>query len=156
MTDNNHNNIYENAESRVPSLSTWKNKYLKYIEGNASHSSLSTWETKYLKYKAKYHALKKKQYVMKGGSDKNTLYLFKAEWCHHCRMFKETWDFLQENMKGKINFIAYDSKENKDKMEKYKIEGFPTLKLQTKDGLIEYQGERNIDDIKNFIKEYSK
>ena len=135
--------------------SIYESKYLKYGGGQASRPSLDIWETKYLKYKAKYMELKKQQYIMKGGSDTNTLYLFKAEWCPHCVNFTETWDFLQKDMKGKVNFIAYDADKDKDIIKKYNVEGFPTLMLKTKDKVIEYVGERNIDGIKQFVKEYS-
>ena len=78
-------------------------------------------ENKYMKYKAKYMKLKKQQYIMKGGSDNNTLYLFKAEWCPHCINFKESWDILQKDMKGKVNFIAYDADKDKSIIKKYAL-----------------------------------
>ena len=161
MSDNEKNKYkskymkYANANSIEPSSNSWETKYLKYGGGQASHPSSNTWETKYLKYKAKYVELKKSQYIMKGGSDMNTLYLFKAEWCPHCVNFKETWDTLQKDMKGKVNFIAYDAEEDKSIMKKYNVEGFPTLMLKTKDKVIEYVGERDINGIKQFVKEYS-
>jgi thiol-disulfide isomerase/thioredoxin len=135
--------------------SIYESKYLKYGGGQASRPSLDIYESKYLKYKAKYMELKKQQYIMKGGSDTNTLYLFKADWCPHCVSFKETWNFLQKDMKGKVNFIAYDADKDKDIIKKYNVEGFPTLMLKTKDKVVEYVGERNIDGIKQFVKEYS-
>ena len=147
---------YGGGQASRPSLDIWETKYLKYANAESSAPSLDIWETKYLKYKTKYAELKKQQYIMKGGSDTNTLYLFKAEWCPHCVNFKETWDFLQKDMKGKVNFIAYDADKDKDIIKKYNVEGFPTLMLKTKDKVIEYVGERNIDGIKQFVKEYSK
>jgi thiol-disulfide isomerase/thioredoxin len=133
----------------------YESKYLKYVGGEASRPSLDNYESKYLKYKIKYNALKKQQFVMKGGSDKNTLYLFKAEWCPHCVNFKETWKVLQDDMKGKLNFIAYDANTDEKEIKKYKVEGFPTLMLKTKKGIVEYVGDRDINGLKQFIKEYS-
>jgi thiol-disulfide isomerase/thioredoxin len=147
---------YANAESIAPSLDTYETKYLKYTGDQASMPSLGKdFKSKYLKYKVKYMELKKTQYIMKGGSDINTLYLFKAEWCPHCINFRETWDTIQKDMKGQVNFIAYDADKDKSIMKKYNVEGFPTLMLKTKDKVIEYVGERNINGIKQFIKEYS-
>jgi thiol-disulfide isomerase/thioredoxin len=125
------------------------------MRGGSIAPSSYTYESKYMKYKVKYMELKKKQLLMKGGSDNNTLYLFKADWCPHCINFKETWDVLQKDMKGKVNFIAYDADKDKSIMKKYNVEGFPTLMLKTKERVIEYVGERNIDGIKQFVKEYS-
>ena len=133
----------------------YETKYLKYGGGQDSRPSSNTWETKYLKYKVKYMELKKTQFHMKGGGDINTLYLFKADWCPHCINFRETWDILQKDMKGKINFIAYDADKDKSIIKEYNVEGFPTLMLKTKDRVIEYVGERNISGIKQFVNEYS-
>jgi len=158
MSDNNWEAKYlkyANAKSIVPSSNNYESKYLKYDGGEASAPSLDNYESKYLKYKAKYMELKKKQTIQRGGG-LNTLYLFKAEWCPHCVNFKETWNFLQKDMKGKVNFITYDADKDKNIIKSYNVEGFPTLMLKTKDKVIEYVGERDINGINQFIKEYSQ
>jgi thiol-disulfide isomerase/thioredoxin len=154
MCDNENKTIMYGG-SIAPSFDTYESKHLKYANAESKVPSSNKYESKYLKYKAKYNNLKKQQYIMKGGSDTNTLYLFKAEWCPHCVNFKDTWNFLQKDMKGKVNFIAYDADKDKDIIKKYNVEGFPTLMLKTKDKVIEYVGERNIDGIRQFVKEYS-
>jgi len=120
-----------------------------------SFNELNDYTEKYLKYKAKYISLKKleQKLNMKGGGDKKTLALFKAEWCGHCIGFKETWNQLKNENKN-INFITYDSEINKNEIKKYNIQGFPTIILLLNDKAIEYVGPRSRDAIEEFIKQY--
>ena len=112
------------------------------------------YELKYLKYKNKYKKLNQK--IMLGGKkSKNTLYLFKAEWCGHCIGFKQTWTQLQKDFKNKINFISYDADQDTEIMKNYNIQGYPTLIMQQNDKAIEYVGNRNIDSLKEFINTYN-
>ena len=92
--------------------------------------------------------------MMGGGEEKKSLVLFKAEWCGHCKSFKSTWDELKDKMESKINFISYDSELNKKEIDKYKIEGFPTLILLSGDKAIEYVGARDKKTIEEFINQY--
>ena len=117
---------------------------------------------KYLKYKAKYLKLKSQEKSltnlnMSGGGVKNkpTLYLFKAEWCPHCRDFKSTWDNLKNNMESKVDFVMFDSEKNAAEIKQYNIEGFPTLILKAGGKAIEYVGPRNFESVKDFINTYN-
>lgn len=116
---------------------------------------------KYLKYKAKYLSLKNKEkgmkkFIMSGGAKQmNTLYLFKAEWCGHCKAFKPIWEKLKNHYNGKVNFVTFDSEKNKKEIAEYKIDGFPTLILKTGDKAVEYVGPRTEQDIKEFIDIYN-
>lgn len=119
-----------------------------------------SYEAKYLKYKEKYLTLKSqlkaKQMVQSGGkSNDNKLYLFKAEWCGHCKQFKSTWDKLQKEMANKIEFVTYDADTHKNEITEFGIQGFPTLVLKTGNKAIEYNGQRDIDSLKDFINIYN-
>jgi thioredoxin 1 len=119
-------------------------------------NNLTDYNKKYLKYKDKYLKLKKleQNIIMKGGAPVNkTLTLFKAEWCGHCKSFKKTWNELK-NDNSNIKFVSYDSEGNKSEIEKYGIQGFPTLILLVGDKSIEYVGPRNKEAIEEFIKQY--
>jgi thioredoxin 1 len=94
---------------------------------------------------------------MKGGDAdvKKTLYLFKADWCGHCRGFKPVWQQLQDELGDKIEFVTYDADKNKNEINKYNIEGFPTLILKKGNEAIEYVGNRDLNSLKDFINNYS-
>ena len=111
---------------------------------------------KYQKYKLKYLNIKllhENNNNQIGGNNKKELYLFKAEWCGHCRSFKEDWNKLQNNndLKNKISFITMDSDLNQKEIKEWNIEGFPTIILKSGENAIEYNGKRNLDNIIDFI-----
>jgi protein disulfide-isomerase len=117
---------------------------------------------KYLKYKNKYLELKKKN-NQHGGSDsyffneknineKNPdMYLFKADWCGHCKNFKETWNVLSNKFKNKVNFIIYDSKINEKEVKEWRVNGYPSIIFRKGTQAIEYNNNRDIDTLINFI-----
>ena len=118
------------------------------------------YQDKYLKYKLKYINLKShNKHNLLGGAVKNennTLYLFKAEWCGHCKAFKSTWNELQNNVDNKINFVTYDADKDAKIMKEYNINGFPTLMIKSDNKIIEYNGNRDLNSIKDFINTYNK
>ena len=112
---------------------------------------MKTYQEKYLKYKAKYLALKNNiNLSQNGGGNKKTLTLIKAEWCGHCIAFKETWEKLPGHIKY-INFKVLDSDNNKSEIEKYNIKGYPSIFLEIGNKKIEFNGKRNIEEIKKFV-----
>lgn len=73
--------------------------------------------------------------------------LFHAEWCGHCVDFKPTWEKLTKYFKdNNIEYIDYEAS-NKDIMDEYSIKGFPTIKIQTKNNISDYNGTRDYDSI---------
>jgi thioredoxin 1 len=117
---------------------------------------------KYLKYKAKYLKLKSmldsnSNGIMLGGGSKTTkkIYLFKAEWCPHCKMFMPTWEDLKKELGNKIEFITMDSELNANEIKSFKIQGYPTIILMVGDKAIEYVGPRDASSLKDFIKQYN-
>jgi thiol-disulfide isomerase/thioredoxin len=111
---------------------------------------------KYLKYKMKYIELKNNLKFKQTGGNKNEkpeLYLFKASWCGHCKAFMNTWETLNNDkeLKEKIDFVMYDSDKDKNQMKKFNIQGYPTLLFKNDKNLIEFDGNRTFNDIKNFI-----
>lgn len=113
------------------------------------------YKLKYEKYKAKYTALKNKLSINQNGgsSKKPELYLFKADWCGHCKNFKTHWNSLQHNttLKNKIKFVTVDSNEDANEIKQWKIQGYPTIILKNGSNAMEYNGERTSDKIIEFI-----
>jgi thiol-disulfide isomerase/thioredoxin len=112
------------------------------------------YKKKYLKYKEKYLALKKlekKLTMIGGGEEKLDVFLFKAEWCGHCKAFKPTWELLENQFKKKYNFHTYDYESNKKEIEEWQIQGFPTIIAKKGKTASEYRGPRNIDSLVEFF-----
>jgi thiol-disulfide isomerase/thioredoxin len=93
--------------------------------------------------------------------------LFFATWCGHCREFKESGKFqtayqkinADDRFKGKVVFVEYDADLNKDLVNKYGIQGFPSILSIDKDGnkIADFTGDRySIDDLVNFTSQTLK
>ena len=63
---------------------------------------------------------------------------FYTDWCGFCQRFIKTFDKVTKDRKIKSNFaIAYvncEDQNNHKYMEEYKVQGFPTVFVVTKDG----------------------
>jgi thiol-disulfide isomerase/thioredoxin len=115
---------------------------------------MDQYQVKYLKYKNKYL---QKKYKMTGGSTdpaQPELMLFKADWCGHCKHFLPTWEKISKNTDLNVSFKIFDSDNNKKEIEEYKISGFPTIMYKVNNKLIEYNGDRDENSIKEFIISY--
>ena len=113
---------------------------------------MTDYNKKYLKYKAKYFQLKKQEnkFIMNGGSNK-ILYLFKADWCPHCTVFKPTWEKLKDKLETKVKFVVYDADKDGPTITKFGVSGFPTLILKDGDKSIEYVGPKDQKSVEDFI-----
>ena len=103
---------------------------------------------KYLKYKNKYLKIKKTQ---KGGGDKKTIFLFKADWCSHCKNFLPVWEELEKNNNSNFKFVKYDNDKNPEEIKKWNIEGFTTIMVETNESAFEYMGPRTYNEVLDFI-----
>jgi len=113
---------------------------------------MQSYQQKYLKYKTKYLNFKKNLASQKGGSgEKTQVYLFKAEWCGHCKGFKPTWEKIQNDLKNKYEFITIDSDKDKEQINQWAIKGFPTIIKKVGSNAEEYVGPRDEMSVKEFI-----
>ena len=90
-----------------------------------------------------------------------TLMLFYADWCPHCKTAKPEWESLKNENDGKningytVDFVEYNcSNENpeiNEMMDKYQIEGFPTIKLIKDNQVIEYDAKPTKTTMEQFL-----
>lgn len=85
----------------------------------------------------------------------NILVEFYAPWCGHCKAFAPDYVKIAAILKEKGENVAcakVDAPEEQELIEKYDIQGFPTLKLFRKDKkAAPYQGFRSVDALVDWI-----
>jgi thiol-disulfide isomerase/thioredoxin len=89
------------------------------------------------------------------------LMLFYADWCPHCKTAKPIWDELKTEYQDqtihgyKMIFTEInctnESPDVESMMNKYKIEGFPTIKLLKDGQVIEYDAKPSKATLEQFL-----
>jgi thiol-disulfide isomerase/thioredoxin len=90
-----------------------------------------------------------------------TLMLFYVDWCPHCKTAKPVWDDLKSEYENKtingytivfteINCTT-ESNEVEKMMDKYNVEGFPTIKLLKDGQIIEYDAKPTRETLNQFL-----
>lgn len=94
------------------------------------------------------------------GSDNDKvaqLFLFKVDWCPHCKTAKPVFDEAEKELNGRqingytVVFKTVDCEGEPELADKFKIEGFPTIKLIKDGNVIEYDAKPDKDKIKEFL-----
>jgi len=96
-----------------------------------------------------------------GSSNEAELLFFYVDWCPHCKTAKPAWEDIKSQYENKtingykIIFTEINCTEETDEVEKmmnkYNIEGFPTIKL-IKDGqVIEYDAKPTKETLVQFL-----
>lgn len=95
------------------------------------------------------------------GNKQAEMLLFYAEWCPHCKTAKPNWDSIKSQYQNKtingyhvifteVNCTT-ESAETEQMMNKYNIEGFPTIKL-IKDGqVVEFDAKPTRETLHEFL-----
>jgi len=89
------------------------------------------------------------------------LLLFYVDWCPHCKTAKPEWENLKSEYDGK-NINGYtmiftehnctnETPEIDELMNKYKIEGYPTIKLIKDNQVIEYDAKPTKSTMEQFL-----
>jgi thiol-disulfide isomerase/thioredoxin len=95
-------------------------------------------------------------------SSKNAeLMFFYADWCPHCGRAKPEWEEVRSEYEGKtingyvVKFKEIDctneTEESERLIEKYKIEGYPTLKLIKDGSVIEFDAKVSKENMVEFL-----
>ena len=89
------------------------------------------------------------------------LLFFYTDWCPHCKTAKPVWqDMKAEYQDKRINGYKVvftdvnctnDSHEIEEMMDKYKVEGYPTIKLLKDGQVIEYDAKPSKDTLTQFL-----
>jgi thiol-disulfide isomerase/thioredoxin len=87
--------------------------------------------------------------------------MFYADWCPHCKSAKPEWESFKNEYDGKkvngytLVFTEYncttETPETKDAVEKYGVEGFPTIKLIKDNQVIEYDAKPTKPILTQFV-----
>jgi thiol-disulfide isomerase/thioredoxin len=102
-----------------------------------------------------------REHMKSGNGNKAELILFYVDWCPHCKTAKPEWDSLKSEYEGKtingyiVLFTEYnctnESAEVEELMNKFKIEGYPTVKLIKDNQIIEYDAKPTKATMEQFL-----
>lgn len=83
---------------------------------------------------------------------------FYAPWCGHCKKLAPTWEQLAQEFKDVPGLVIGKFDATLNEVDGLEIRGYPTLKFYPKgdkSNPIDYDGGREIEDIKKWVKEHS-
>ena len=87
----------------------------------------------------------------------NTLTLYYADWCPHCKAVKPVFQSMKQEsplkIKDKMVFIEMaEADKDAAKIKAAGIKGFPTIKLQNESGsILEFDGDRSDAGIRSWL-----
>lgn len=85
------------------------------------------------------------------------LYLFKTDWCPHCKRAVPIFESLKDEYERKlvnghrVLFRVVDCEQEPKIADKFKIEGYPTIKLVKDDQVIEYDAKPEKEHLVKFL-----
>ena len=111
--------------------------------------------------KAKYHANSENIPINDEQGNSVELLFFYANWCPHCKTAKPIWTELKIEYQNKIingysiTFTEIDCSEETAEVEKmmnkYSVEGYPTIKLLKDGQVIEYDAKPSKETLTQFL-----
>ena len=85
------------------------------------------------------------------------LIIFTVEWCPHSKKAIPVWEELKEKYNGKrfnghkLTFVEVNGEENPEMADKYKVEGYPTIKMLKDNQVIEYDAKPSVAHPTEFL-----
>tara|TARA_B110000967_G_C18889225_1_gene566161 strand:- start:1847 stop:2320 length:474 start_codon:yes stop_codon:yes gene_type:complete len=92
-----------------------------------------------------------------GEAQEVELLFFTVEWCPHSKKAIPVWEELKKEYNGtiynghNISFVQIDGEDNPGMADKYKVEGYPTIKLVKGNQVIEYDAKPTVENLKEFL-----
>jgi thioredoxin 1 len=115
----------------------------------------------YVDPKIKSSYVPNKEFASEGNQESSTetadLYFFYTLWCPHCKKSKPIWEELKAQVGNntingvRINFIEVDCDKDSATAEKFKVEGYPTIKMVRGNQIIEYDAKPNLETLNQFL-----
>lgn len=91
------------------------------------------------------------------GNDVLIMFFF-TEWCPYCKKAKPEWDQFKEYIENtnntnqyQVKLLSIDCDKSPDVADKYKIEGYPTIKLVYKGDTYDYDAKPTKEDLIKFV-----
>jgi thiol-disulfide isomerase/thioredoxin len=116
---------------------------------------------KYISNSTTYNANREQDTFNSDSNKVANMLLFYVDWCPHCKTAKPEWENLKSEYEGKqingytITFTEYncttESAETDELMNRYKIEGYPTIKLIKDNQVIEYDAKPTKSTMEQFL-----
>jgi len=91
-------------------------------------------------------------------NDKDVLMEFYAPWCGHCKKLAPIWDQVASDLKDVPNLVLAKMDSTANEVDGVEVQGYPTLKFYprgAKNAPVDYDGGREVEDIKNWLKDKS-
>jgi thiol-disulfide isomerase/thioredoxin len=85
------------------------------------------------------------------------LYFFYTTWCPHCKKAKPEWQKIKDEYQDKpinntrVIFREVDCDKEEEVADKFKVDGYPTIKLIKDDQIIEYDAKPNYETLVQFL-----
>jgi thiol-disulfide isomerase/thioredoxin len=97
------------------------------------------------------------EFTNEGAIETADIYFFYTTWCPHCKTAKPIWEdlkseFAEKKVNGiKINFFEVDCDKDPATTDKFKVKGFPTIKLVKGKQIIEYDAKPSKVNLIEFV-----
>lgn len=91
-------------------------------------------------------------------NDNDVLVKYYAPWCGHCKKLAPIWDEVADELKDVPNLVIGKFDATANEVDGVDIKGYPTLLFYPKGNKgspISFEGDRDAEGIKNFLKEKS-
>ena len=84
--------------------------------------------------------------------EKDSMVLFYAPWCGHCKKVMGDWKKLQTHAPSHVNIAKVNCDEKPEMAEKHDVKGFPTIILFKSGKKVYFEGPRKLENFLEFIK----